>query len=123
VGPVSVVLVSDATAPHAARAFLRAQAPDQALGGHAPTAALLVSELVTNAVRYGRGDTVRLVVDLRERRLLVSVSDSNPVAPQLAEREQEQGGRGLALVDALASGWGTREAGGGKTVWFALDLR
>jgi anti-sigma regulatory factor (Ser/Thr protein kinase) len=121
VGPVSVVLVSDATAPSAARAFLREHVPERQLGAQAPTAQLLVSELVTNAVRYGKGDTLRVVVDLRERRLLVSVTDSNPVPPRLGEREDEQGGRGMTLVDALASGWGTRESGSGKTVWFTLD--
>jgi len=121
VGAVSVVLAADVAAPSAARQFVRRNVPRGELHAQVPTAQLLVSELVTNAVRYGKGDTVRVVVDVGPRRLVVSVTDRNPLPPQLVGAANEQGGRGMLLVDALASGWGTAESDGGKTVWFALD--
>jgi anti-sigma regulatory factor (Ser/Thr protein kinase) len=123
VSPASVVLSADSTAPSAARAFVRQHMPDGELRSRLPTAELLVSELVTNAVRYGKGESIRVAVDQGDRRLVVSVSDSNPALPQRRDDEDAYGGRGIVLVDALASGWGAEESGDGKTVWFALDVR
>jgi anti-sigma regulatory factor (Ser/Thr protein kinase) len=86
------------------------------------TAELLVSELVTNAVIHGSG-TVRLVIDCTDHCLSVTVSDNEPVAPKLQpERPLSDGGRGLRMIESLASAWGVRlrADGRGKDVWFRL---
>ncbi|MEW1910593.1 SpoIIE family protein phosphatase [Kitasatospora sp. NPDC085895] len=77
---------------------------------------LIVSELVTNAIRYGRGP-VRLRL-IRDRGLLCEVSDSNSAAPHMRlARSGDEGGRGLFLVMHLSRRWGTRYGERGKTVW------
>ncbi|MFG3720940.1 SpoIIE family protein phosphatase [Streptomyces massasporeus] len=81
---------------------------------------LVVSELVTNAIRYGR-PPVRLRL-IRDRSLLCEVSDAGSTTPHLRRaRTFDEGGRGLFLVAQLAERWGTRHARQGKTVWAELD--
>ena len=84
-------------------------------------ALLLASELVTNAIRHGKG-MVQLVVKKLSGRLCVEVSDEGTGRP--APRNPGSnlpGGRGLLLVERLASEWGVAPSrGGGKTVWFTL---
>jgi anti-sigma regulatory factor (Ser/Thr protein kinase) len=88
-------------------------------------AALLTSELVTNAVRHGGS---RAVIDAHAPGgvLRVSVQDDNPALPVVGDHPDltSESGRGLHLVDALASRWGVEKApqGEGKAVWFELDL-
>jgi anti-sigma regulatory factor (Ser/Thr protein kinase) len=81
---------------------------------------LLVSELVTNAVRHGRG-MITLTAALSHDRLRVEViAEGSGFAPALDEHEFENiGGWGLQIVDAEASRWGLR--GGDTHVWFELD--
>ncbi|AXE90483.1 Phosphoserine phosphatase RsbU [Streptomyces sp. Go-475] len=80
---------------------------------------LVVSELVTNAVRYGR-PPIRLRL-IRDRSLLCEVSDAGSTTPHLRRaRAFDEGGRGLLLVAQLAERWGTRHARQGKTVWAEL---
>ncbi|WP_372441041.1 ATP-binding protein [Actinacidiphila acididurans] len=93
----------------------------------AETAVLLVSELVTNAVRHSRvaGRYILARCVLREDALRVEVGDAGDGVPVVrAAGDEAEGGRGLALVDALAAKWGTepRAYGIGKTVWFELAL-
>lgn len=82
---------------------------------------LLVSELVTNALRHGTGDMrVRL---LRERTLVCEVWDAALAQPrQRRAHATDEGGRGLQLVGMLAERWGSRRTPYGKTVWFELAL-
>ena len=84
------------------------------------TAELVVSELVTNAIRYGRPPLrLRLIHD---RTLLCEVTDDSSTTPHLRRaRTYDEGGRGLLLVAQLARHWGTRHARHGKTVWAELD--
>ncbi|WP_243060132.1 ATP-binding protein [Nocardioides sp. SR21] len=86
------------------------------------TALLLVSEVVTNAVNHGRGRPV-LDVQVAPDRLSVSVSDSAPGAPEVRRDNPllADGGRGMLLVETLASRWGIDRRPGGKRVWFELD--
>lgn len=85
------------------------------------TVELLVSELVTNALRYGEGE-IRLRL-LRDRTLVCEVWDSGLVQPRRRRaRDTDEGGRGLQLVGLLSAGWGSRRTPRGKTVWFELAL-
>ncbi|MFI6010542.1 SpoIIE family protein phosphatase [Streptomyces sp. NPDC051243] len=78
---------------------------------------LVVSELVTNALRYGR-EPVRLRLIHEGRTLICEVFDSSSTAPHLRRaRIYDEGGRGLLLVAQLAQRWGTRHEATGKTVW------
>jgi anti-sigma regulatory factor (Ser/Thr protein kinase) len=81
--------------------------------------ALAVSELVTNAIRYGR-EPVTFAVRQVGARVRVEVTDANPAPPAVIETAPEQlatGRRGLTLVAGLARRWGWEPAGEGKRVW------
>ncbi|MGP3944037.1 SpoIIE family protein phosphatase [Streptomyces sp. 6N106] len=85
------------------------------------TTELIVSELVTNAIRYGR-PPIRLRL-IRDRGLICEVSDANSTAPHLRRaRVFDEGGRGLMLVAQMATRWGTRQSADGKTIWVEQDL-
>ncbi|AUA15034.1 SpoIIE family protein phosphatase [Streptomyces sp. SID8382] len=85
------------------------------------TTELVVSELVTNAIRYGR-PPIRLRL-IRDRALICEVSDFSSTAPHLRRaRALDEGGRGLFLVAQLAQRWGTRLEVHGKTIWAEQDL-
>ncbi|MBZ9645026.1 SpoIIE family protein phosphatase [Streptomyces sp. PSKA30] len=85
------------------------------------TAQLIVSELVTNAIRYG-SPPVRLKL-LRDAALICEVSDTGNATPRLRHaRTTDEGGRGLFLISQVAGSWGTRGASQGKTIWAALPL-
>lgn len=110
----------------------------------AEAAALLTSEVVTNAMVHGRGE-VSLSVDTCERVVHVEVGDDDPRRPELADLPAEgasgpagagsraheadpvdqlsEGGRGMRIVAVLASAWGVRDRrGGGKSVWFEVPV-
>ncbi|MFI0900218.1 SpoIIE family protein phosphatase [Streptomyces sp. NPDC020983] len=91
------------------------------LGDLVDTTELLVSELVTNALRHGYGDIrLRLLLD---RTLVCEVWDSALVQPRRRRaRDTDEGGRGLQLVTMLSESWGSRRTHRGKTVWFELAL-
>ncbi|MFE3072642.1 SpoIIE family protein phosphatase [Streptomyces sp. NPDC059247] len=80
---------------------------------------LLISEVVTNAVRYAeRPVTLRL---LRTDVLRCEVGDDSPQLPrQRRARDTDEGGRGLFLVNRLARRWGATRLSSGKVVWFEL---
>ncbi|MGW9031285.1 SpoIIE family protein phosphatase [Streptomyces sp. NPDC055722] len=82
---------------------------------------LVVSELVTNAIRYGAPPIhLRLV---RDSALICEVSDSSNTAPHLRRaRTFDEGGRGLLLVAQLTQRWGTRHARDRKTIWCEQPL-
>jgi PAS domain S-box-containing protein len=89
-------------------------------GMHVDTAVLLVSELVTNAIRHAAGPHA-LVVTVREDGVEVSVEDGDerrPASRQAAATDEH--GRGLVLVNALSDDWGVRPLPGGKATWFLL---
>ncbi|WTQ62283.1 PAS domain-containing SpoIIE family protein phosphatase/ATP-binding protein [Streptomyces sp. NBC_00158] len=104
-----------------ARELARAKLPGWGLEGLLDTTELLVSELVTNALRYGEGEIrLRLLLD---RTLVCEVWDGNLAQPRRRRaRDTDEGGRGLQLVGLLSAGWGTRRTHRGKTVWFELPL-
>ncbi|MGW2564334.1 SpoIIE family protein phosphatase [Streptomyces sp. NPDC001514] len=82
---------------------------------------LVVSELVTNVLRYGAPPAhLRLIKD---RTLICEVSDGSSMSPHLRRaRTTDEGGRGLFLVAQLTQAWGTRYSDGGKTIWAEQSL-
>jgi PAS domain S-box-containing protein len=82
---------------------------------------LVVSELVTNAIRYGAAPIgLRLI---RDRTLICEVSDASSTAPHLRRaRAYDEGGRGLHMIAQLTQGWGTRQTPTGKTIWAEQPL-
>ena len=82
---------------------------------------LIVSELVTNAVRYGDDPVVLRLI--RDSALICEVSDGSSTAPHLRRaRVFDEGGRGLLLVAQMAERWGSRQTATGKTIWAELGL-
>ncbi|MER5639595.1 SpoIIE family protein phosphatase [Kitasatospora sp. NPDC002227] len=105
-----------------ARALVREQLAAWQLTALTDTVELLVSELVTNAVRVAR-DHVQLQL-IRVDKLLVEVSDDNHNLPSLEPADAgDEHGRGLNLVSKLAERWGTARKAVGKVVWFEMTLR
>ncbi|MFG3350062.1 SpoIIE family protein phosphatase [Streptomyces sp. NPDC048018] len=104
-----------------ARELARAQLTAWELEPLIDTVELLVSELVTNALRYGEGE-IRLRL-LRDRTLVCEVWDAGLVQPRRRRaKDTDEGGRGLQLVGLLSAAWGSRRTPRGKTVWFELPL-
>jgi serine phosphatase RsbU (regulator of sigma subunit) len=104
------------------RALVRGQLDLWSLGDLADVAELLVSELVTNALRYGRGE-IGLRMLRGARSLVCEISDGQESAPKLRTvHYSDEGGRGLYLVDQLSLRWGTRATSHGKIVWFELAI-
>ncbi|HET8754396.1 MAG TPA: ATP-binding protein [Solirubrobacteraceae bacterium] len=88
----------------------------------AQDATLLVSELVTNAVKYGpEEESIRLIIGRGDGRIRFTVHDLGlgPLPEMRAEDDPAPGGHGLRLVDALADRWGVER--GSTRVWFELD--
>ncbi|WP_149179733.1 SpoIIE family protein phosphatase [Streptomyces sp. TRM49041] len=111
----------EATAAADARTLTASQLTEWGLEEMAFTTELIVSELVTNAYRYGEGPiTLRLI---RDRRLICEVSDTSSTSPHLRRaRTTDEGGRGLFLVAQLTERWGTRYKRDGKTIWTEQPL-
>ncbi|WP_369220808.1 SpoIIE family protein phosphatase [Streptomyces sp. R39] len=87
----------------------------------ATTTELIVSELVTNAIRYAE-PPIRLRL-LRDARLTCEVADASSTAPRLRHaRSTDEGGRGLFLVAQLAHRWGARYTGDGKIIWAEQEI-
>ena len=112
-----VQLPRSADAPRQARRLVR----DLVSPERADDATLLVSELVTNAVKYGpEEETIRLFIGHGEGRTRFTVHDLGlgPLPEMRAENDPAPGGHGLRLVDALADRWGVER--GSTRVWFEL---
>lgn len=88
-------------------------------------AQLLTNELVTNALIHARSSSTVTVFRDSLDSVRVEVADHNPTIPTPRDWGPEAvTGRGLRIVDRLARAWGViPDAGGGKIVWFELDVR
>ncbi|MET9912679.1 SpoIIE family protein phosphatase [Streptomyces sp. NPDC006476] len=109
----------------AAVADLRARATRQVeawgLRDLAMTTELVVSELVTNAIRYAE-PPIRLRL-IRDTNLTCEVADSSSTAPRLRHaRSTDEGGRGLFLVAQLTDRWGARYTSEGKIIWAEQEI-
>ncbi|MEU6776048.1 SpoIIE family protein phosphatase [Streptomyces sp. NPDC046759] len=124
--PAAQVATWDIPAEPALVAPIRKQVVEQLdawrLSEAAFTAELVVSELVTNAIRYG-AHPIRLRLIHDATTLICEVSDTNPTAPHLRRAKTfDEGGRGLLLVAQLTQRWGSRHTPDGKTIWAELPL-
>ncbi|HEX8159436.1 MAG TPA: ATP-binding protein [Solirubrobacteraceae bacterium] len=101
---------------------MRRLCADRIEGDLLADAELLVSELTSNAILHGKGQTITLRAWLDEDRLLVEVvDDGSGFEHELRRKDFEQvGGWGLELVEDVSSRWGVRE--GTTHVWFELEL-
>ena len=116
-----VMLDRTVDAPRAARHHVRAVAT--ALGDErAEDAVLLVSELVTNAVKYGGDGPIELLIAQPDADVRFAVRDSGGPGPlpEIREPGRRGGGHGLRLVDQIADRWGVEH--GSTIVWFEFDV-
>lgn len=100
-----------------ARSMVRAACLRWGQPAIADTAELVMSELASNAVRHA-GGSIEFSVSARQRHLHLAVRDGSFEPVRIGHGE----GRGLLLVDAMASGWGCTELADGKVVWATLGL-
>ncbi|MER5860180.1 SpoIIE family protein phosphatase [Streptomyces sp900105245] len=115
-------LDADPLAVPRARRLVRERLLTWCLPHAVETAELLVSEVVTNAVRHAQGDRIGLRV-VRTDALLFEVTDDEPALPaMLSAGPLDESGRGLRVVSRLAREWGASTSGHRKTVWFEQTL-
>jgi anti-sigma regulatory factor (Ser/Thr protein kinase) len=116
-----LTLAAVPSAVRCARVFVRACLRQGGLESLAEDSELVVSELVTNAIRYG-ADPIHVRV-LFDRTLICEVFDSSSTSPHLRYAAMtDEGGRGLFLVAQLAERWGTRYTPAGKVIWAEQPL-
>ncbi|EYT78180.1 serine/threonine protein phosphatase [Streptomyces sp. Tu 6176] len=108
-----------------ARKLVRGACAVRGLEELAEDGALIVSELVSNAVRHARRESIRVVVErTAQDTVRVAVADLSRARPVKREADDgDEGGRGLCLVAALAADWGTDVRRWGKVVWADLEGR
>lgn len=112
----------DPRAARAARDFIGEHVSDPRLAELRETAVLLVSEVVTNALRHTHG-SIELALWRFPDRIRVEVGDETSRSPVAGGIDLlAESGRGVPLMDALSDRWGTSPHGEGKVVWFELDL-
>lgn len=106
-----------------ARAFVRDTLATSLSPSRLDAAELLMSELVTNAVRHSgllSGDRIALSIDVSPRTVRIDVADAGAGFEASALRPRADGGWGLVLVDTMADRWGTG-ADAPHSVWFEID--
>ncbi|WP_309486371.1 ATP-binding protein [Streptomyces griseoaurantiacus] len=121
----SETYLCEETSAHTARRLVRTALAVWHLDAYIDTGALLVSELVANAVRHTDSRLIRVVVwRLAADRVRIGVTDKSRVMPTV--KRQSGGlsvdGRGLLLIEALTERWGTDQYGWGKHVWAELKI-
>ena len=116
-----IVLAPHPRSANLARTFVDRCCLDAGVGeGPREVAVLLTSEAVTNAVIHARSET-RLAVLFDADSLRVEVGDDEGSPLEVTERGPEDArGRGLAIMELLADGWGVTGDQAGKTVWFQV---
>lgn len=124
-------LNSDLDSPRTAREFARRTLEEWELGELFCEAGVVISELVTNALRYGLPGRHRIarapiqfILMRQERRVLLIVTDPNGEPPVLSEPDEfAESGRGLQVVAAISEAWGWAPLStGGKAVWSSFAI-
>ncbi|UDY36730.1 ATP-binding protein [Dermatobacter hominis] len=113
-------LTCDERAPSRARDVVAALLSGSSHAGARDEAILVVSELVSNAVRHGRCELTDVHVCIDDDAALIGVSDCSHQPPQIRPRSDAPGGLGMRIVDDLADGWWIDSTADGKTVWCRL---
>jgi anti-sigma regulatory factor (Ser/Thr protein kinase) len=122
--PLALQLAPTPVTGPLARAFIAAALATRLPDAVVDSVLLLVSELVTNAIRHA-SSPARLELMIRETTVRVEVIDASPQPPLLqrpAGALSSEDGRGMFLVEALADRWGYELLESGKCVWFEVDL-
>ena len=113
----------DAMSPSLARRCVEQFATEQMFHGTTTSLAIVVSELVSNAVLHG-AEPVELTLLFHEGEVTIEVADGGPQINTELLRAGDppgMGGRGLHIVASLSDRWGTRRTQTGKTVWATLS--
>ncbi|HEY0932938.1 MAG TPA: SpoIIE family protein phosphatase [Trebonia sp.] len=115
-------LETELSAVRHARSLIRDPLKRWGLEDLIDTTELLVSELVTNAIKYANGEVLLRLI-LEPDSLGCEVHDSSPALPRVLQVDKDaENGRGLHVVSQLASRWGARRTTGGKVVWCEQTL-
>ena len=115
------VLERDLASVGLARDWFTATFGSRAEAAQADDARLVISELVTNALRHGLGEVVLRCSIGADGALDVSVTDSGEERPTMLPPDPKRiGGIGLRVVDSLSTKWGISPFPGGKTVWASI---
>jgi serine phosphatase RsbU (regulator of sigma subunit)/anti-sigma regulatory factor (Ser/Thr protein kinase) len=110
-------LVCEETSVRQARQLIREPLRRWGLEDLGPVTELLVSELVTNAIRYAKGEILLRLV-LESGTVVCEVHDPSPALPRVLQVDRDaENGRGLHVVSQLSSRWGARRTHSGKVVW------
>jgi anti-sigma regulatory factor (Ser/Thr protein kinase) len=103
-----------------ARHLARVQLADWGADEQSEVVELLVSELITNTLHHAWGP-IRLTLRLHDGTLRCEVQDANPALPRMRNaHKDDEGGRGLHLLDLLSQRWGSNLTPAGKVIWFEL---
>jgi anti-sigma regulatory factor (Ser/Thr protein kinase) len=114
---VSWVLLPDPATVPKTRRRVRRELAAWGVGEHGDVVELLVSEVVTNAMRHSWGAV--MTISIEGATLRCEVQDTNPALPQVCcAHEGDEGGRGMYLMEALSDSWGSYRVPAGKVVWF-----
>ena len=118
-----MVLPCTAASVAEGRRFVSALLDQLGLAEQRHDAVLLTSELLTNSILHGHGDP-RLEVSWQYPEVEIAVTDRGTWAPRRSSLDlSATSGRGLQLLERVASGYGTRESPAGTTIWFTLRAR
>jgi anti-sigma regulatory factor (Ser/Thr protein kinase) len=119
-----VTLAAEPAAAGAARSQVQATIQAWEIPVDASIAVLLTSELVTNAIRHEKGDTITLVITCAYGQLHVDVHDTSRTLPVPMDGSPDaEAGRGLVIVASLCSSWGHYRTPTGKAVYFTLAFQ
>jgi anti-sigma regulatory factor (Ser/Thr protein kinase) len=117
----TVVVDGDLHAPERARRWLAGHLDGLTAARQRDDAMLIVSELVTNAVRHGQGAVVVRAAVVDTGAIEVSVTDTGHGEPSIQPAHPIRvGGLGLRIVAELSSTWGVSRGSGGTTVWAVI---
>jgi anti-sigma regulatory factor (Ser/Thr protein kinase) len=115
---IAFTLEPEYTAVRHARSLIRDPLKRWGLEDLIDSSELLVSELVTNAIKYAKGGEILLRLILEPDTLVCEVHDSSPALPRVLQVDKDaENGRGLHVVSQLSNRWGARRAAAGKIVW------
>ena len=121
--PRHITLTAGPAAAGEARSQVRSAIEAWDVPADPAVAALLTSELVTNAISHQAGETIMLVLTCARGQLRVDVHDTSWAMPELVDTPADaESGRGLMLVASLATDWGYYPTLAGKAVYFTLAL-